>query len=498
MLDITGFEGYAPIFKYFEEISAIPRGSENTSGIADYLEGFAAERGLEYIRDAEDNVIIKKPATRGYEDRPTVIIQGHSDIVAEKTADSNKDMSREGLDIYRDGDLIKARGTTLGADDGVALAYALALLDGAAEAHPSLEVLITSNEEIGLLGASALDGRALCGRVLINIDSDEEGVFTVGCAGGVRSDISLPVKYEKTAAKKAYRVRLHGLLGGHSGIEIDKGRSNAIKVMGELFNMLYPFDWEIAEINGGNADNAIPRECSAVISGGEDLPERLRYAFSRRQATFAVIPNLPINELRKLDKTGLTLLDIEPDAALDIEEVPLPEKALDRESTATLTSLLILLPSGVIAMSRAIPDLVETSLNLGILRLGESSAEVSLSVRSAIGKEKTRLCERLCAVAKDLGAKYGERGAYPAWEYREKSHLRDVMVGVYEKTYGKAPKVVTIHAGLECGILAEKLEGLDCVSIGPDNFDIHTTEERLSIPSFVRVWDYLKEVLKSI
>ncbi|MBR2965161.1 MAG: beta-Ala-His dipeptidase [Clostridia bacterium] len=497
MLDITGFEGYAPIFKYFEEISLVPRGSENTSGIAEYLVNFAKARGLEYIRDAEDNVIIKKPATRGYEDRPTVIIQGHSDIVAEKTADSAKDMTREGLDIYRDGDLIKARETTLGADDGVALAYALALLDGAAEAHPNLEVLITSNEEIGLLGATELDGRALCGRTLINIDSEEEGVFTAGCAGGVRCDISLPVKYEKTDAKKAYRVRLHGLLGGHSGIEIDKGRSNAIKVMGELFNMLYPFDWEIAEMSGGNADNAIPLECCAVITGGDDLPERLRYAFSRRQATFAVIPNLPINELRKLDETGLTLLDIEPNAALDIEEVPLPEKALDRESTATLTSLLILLPSGVIAMSRAIPDLVETSLNLGILRLGEC-AVASLSVRSAIGKEKARLCERLADTAKRLGAKYGERGAYPAWEYKEKSHLRDVMVGVYEKRYGKAPKVVIIHAGLECGILAEKLEGLDCISIGPDIFDVHTTEERLSVPSFVRVWDYLKEVLKSI
>lgn len=497
MLDITGYEEYAPIFRFFEEISKIPRGSGNTARIADYLEGFAAERRLECIRDAQDNIIIRKPATKGYEDRPTVIIQGHSDIVAEKTADSNKDMSREGLDIYREGDFIKAHGTTLGADDGVALAYALAVLDGAVGAHPDFEALFTSDEEIGLLGATALDASSLRGRLLINVDSDEEGVFTVGCAGGVRSDISLPVNYGKCSSAKAYKVRLHGFIGGHSGIEIDKGRSNAIKVMGELFNMLYPFDWSIAKMHGGNADNAIPRECCAVICGGEDLPARLRHAFSRRQEMFAVMPDLPDGEHRKIDKTGLTLRDIEPDATLDIEEVSLPERTLDADSTAHLTSLLILLPSGVMAMSKTLVGLVETSLNLGILRLGER-AEASLSVRSAVGAEKAKLCERLAATAKKLGAEYGERGSYPAWEYREASHLRDVMVEVYERTYGKRPEVLTIHAGLECGILAEKLPGLDCVSIGPDNFDIHTTEERLSVSSFVRVWDYLKVVLKSI
>ena len=313
----------------------------------------------------------------------------------------------------------------------------------------------------------------------------------------MRSDISLPVQYEENTSKKAYKVRLHGFIGGHSGVEIDKGRANAIKVMGELFNMLYPYDWSIAAISGGNADNAIPRECEAIICGGEDLPERLREAFSKRQATFAVMPDASHNELRDMDKAGTTLLDIESNATFDIEPVELPERTLDSDSTAKLVSLLICLPSGVISMSRAIPGLVETSLNLGIIRLADS-VDASLSVRSAVGAEKTKLCERLAKIAKDLGASYGERGAYPAWEYREESHLRDVMVGVYEKMYGKSPKVVTIHAGLECGILAEKLDGLDCVSIGPDSYDIHTTEERLSIASFVRVWEYLNEILKGI
>ena len=497
MLDITGYEKFAYLFKLFEEISSVPRGSGNTAPIADYLKRFAGERGLECHRDGADNILIKKPATKGYENAPTVILQGHSDIVAERSADCSKDMTREGLDLYRDGDFLRARGTTLGADDGVALAYALALLDGRAPEHPDLEVLITSNEEIGLLGAGAFDGSKLRGRLLINIDSDEEGVFTVGCAGGVRSDISLPVNYEVNKSKKAYRVRLHGLIGGHSGIEIDKGRANAIKLMGEMFNMLYPFDWTVAEMHGGCADNAIPRECEAIICGGEELPNRLREVFARRRNMFAVMPDLPHNELRKADKTVKTLLDIEPDATLDIEETKLPEKTLVADSTTDLISLLILLPSGVISMSESLDGLVETSLNLGILRLGER-AEASLSVRSAVGAEKTRLCEKLAATVKNLGADYAERGAYPAWEYREDSHLRSVMVDIYEKIYGKSPKVLTVHAGLECGILAEKIPDLDCISIGPDNYDIHTTEERLSIPSFVRVWEYLKEVLKSI
>ena len=494
MLDIKGHEKYSFLFELFSEISAIPRGSGNTDGIADYLVSFAVARGLEYMRDAANNVIIRKPATAGYENAPAVILQGHSDIVAEKTNDCKIDMNREGLDLYVDGDFIKARGTTLGADDGVAMVYALAVLDGRCEAHPAIEALITSDEEIGLLGATALDGAALQGKMLVNIDSDGEGVFTVGCAGGVRSDISLPVRYENCSAAKAYKVRLHGFIGGHSGIEIDKGRSNAIKVMGELFNMLYPYDWSIAEMCGGNADNAIPRECEAIITGGDDLPDRLRHAFLRRRDTFAVMPELPDGEHLKVDKTGLTLGDIEPSATLDIEEVTPPALTLDADSNANLISLLILLPSGVCAMSKDLPDLVETSLNLGILRLGER-AEASFSVRSAVGSEKTKLCEKLADIAKGLGAEYSERGAYPAWEYKSDSPLRERMVALYRERYGKEPVVNTIHAGLECGIIASKIEGLDCISMGPDNYDLHTPDERLSISSFVSVWEFLRDFL---
>ena len=495
MLDINGYEDYAFLFRLFEEISAIPRGSGNTAKIADYLESFAAARGLECLRDDADNVLIRKPATPGYEGLPAVILQGHSDIVAEVSPECIKDMATEGLELFRDGDFIRARGTTLGADDGVAIVYALAVLDGRCEAHPDVEVLITSNEEIGLLGASALDSSSIRARMLINIDSDEEGVFTVGCAGGVRCDLSLPVKYEECCYKNAYRVRLHGFLGGHSGIDIDKGRANAIKVMGELLNMLYPFDWSVAMISGGNADNAIPSECEAVICGGDDLPARLEQAFSRRKETFARIPELPLDELKKADKTGQRLADLEPTATLDIEAIELPASTLDSASTGALVSLLILLPSGIVSMSKSLEGLVETSLNLGIIRLSEC-VEASLSVRSAIGEEKAKLCKRLSEIADTLGAEYGERGSYPSWEYREESPLRERMVSLYKRMYGKEPIINVVHAGLECGILASKIEGLDSVSIGPDNYCLHSTDEHLSISSFVSVWKFISEFLK--
>ncbi len=490
------FKDVECLIRHFEAFSSIPHGSGNTRAIADFFVEFAKERGLEYYRDGADNVVIRKPATPGYENRPAIIFQGHLDMVAEKKPGAAINMETDGLTLYIDGDCLRAKDTTLGGDDGVALAYAMAVLDSDDIPHPDFEAVFTSDEEIGLLGAVALSPDAVKGRLLINIDSDEEGVFTVGCAGGVRSDISMPVRYEKCDYPKAYRVRLHGFKGGHSGVEIDKGRANAVKVLAELLNCIP--DIRIASFTGGNADNAIPRECEAVICGGEELPAKLTEMLERRKNMFAVMPDVPLEELKKMDDTGRLLCDLEPDVTLDICEVELPELALDRDSTCKLISILIVLPSGVIAMSKALEGLVETSLNLGILRLTDNCAEVSFSVRSAVGEEKKRLCARLRDIAGKFGASYGERGEYPAWEYREQSHLRDVMVRVYENMYGRKPEVVTIHAGLECGIFTEKLPGIDCVSIGPDNRDIHTTEERLSLPSLARVWEYLKAVLREI
>lgn len=474
MLNIDDFESIEKVIRFFEEFSAIPHGSGNTSLIADYLVDFAKKRNLDYSRDNADNVIIRKGATKGYENRPAVIFQGHLDMVAEKKPGAEIDMEKEGLTLYRDGDFLRAKDTTLGGDDGVALAYALAILDSNDIPHPDFEAVFTSDEEIGLLGAVAIDPNEIKGRLLINIDSDEEGVFTVGCAGGMRSDVTLPVHRSNSGAD-SYRVKVSGFKGGHSGVEIDKGRVNANKALVEVLSGIG--DVSIKDIRGGNADNAIPRECECIFSSHLDHT--------------ALIKKLG-------DEMAAKYRDIEPDITLTVEKVDSPVAGVCVEDSRKLISLLSTLPSGIIAMSSDVPGLVETSLNMGILRLEGDRAEISFSVRSAKGTEKQALGDRLEKIAKDHGASYSTRGAYPAWEYKKDSHLRDVMKKVYEDMYGKSPEIVIIHAGLECGIFSEKIEGLDCVSIGPNNYDIHTTEERLSLSSLQRVWEFLLRVLKEI
>ena len=474
MLNINDHKSIEKVVRFFEEFSAIPHGSGNTSMIADYLVDFAKKRNLDYSRDSADNVIIRKRATKGYEDRPAVIFQGHLDMVAEKKPGADINMETDGLSLYRDGDFLRAKDTTLGGDDGVALAYALAVLDSDDIAHPDFEAVFTSDEEIGLLGAVAIDPELIKGRLLINIDSDEEGVFTVGCAGGMRSDISLPV-HRSNSATDSYRVKVSGFKGGHSGVEIDKGRVNANKALVEILSKIG--DISIKELRGGNADNAIPRECECVFTCSYDHSALIRKLGDELKAKYA---------------------DIEPDICVSVEKTVNTSAGVRVDDTMRLISLLDALPSGIISMSEDVEGLVETSLNLGILRLEADSAEISFSVRSAKGSAKTALSERLAKIAKEHGANYSTRGEYPAWEYKKDSHLRDVMKSVYEDMYGRSPEIVIIHAGLECGIFSEKIEGLDCVSIGPDNKDIHTTEERLSLSSLERVWQFLLNVLKKI
>ncbi|MBQ8689409.1 MAG: aminoacyl-histidine dipeptidase [Clostridia bacterium] len=472
MLNVSDYPSAERVFHFFEEISKIPHGSGNTDKIADYLVGFANEHALYVRRDEANNVIIRKNATRGYTDRPTVILQGHTDMVAEKTHDCTKNMLTDGLDIYRDGDLIRARGTTLGGDDGVAVAMALAILDSNDIPHPELEAIFTSDEEIGLLGAVALNTGDVRGRLLINIDSDVEGIFTVGCAGGMRIDLHVPMRVTNSA-KKCFEISVTGLKGGHSGIEIDKGRENAVKILAMMLSMLSA---RLADVRGGNADNAIPRAASAVIECGERSAEDV-----------LSLCELIAGEYR----------EIEPEISVTVKEYG-DAVICDAESSENLVSLLMEEPSGVIAMSSDIEGLVETSLNLGILKCEGGEAVISFSVRSAKGSEKAKLATRVTKTAENHGATYAIHGEYPAWEYRKDSHLRDVMCEVYRRMYQKEAQVVTIHAGLECGIFCDKIEGLDCVSIGPDNYDIHTTEERLSVSSTARVWEFLKEVLKNI
>ena len=473
MLDFSDFPNSQKALSFFEEFSKIPRGSGNTKAIADYLVRFANDRSLEVIRDASDNVIIRKPATSGYEGHPGVILQGHTDIVALKTPDCPIDMEKDGLQLYRDGDFLRARGTTLGGDDGVAMAYAMAILDSDDIPHPELEAVFTSDEETGLIGATALDASVLRGRMLINIDSDEEGIFTVGCAGGGRIDLSLSVK-AKTYIGNIYKLTISGLKGGHSGVEIDKNRANAIKVAAEILNSLDSV--RIGRAVAGSADNAIPSD--AIVM------------FTTKSSIFEIS--------EAINNAKLALPEGETDAGFNIEMHLSSAKLLSAKDSQNILSLICEMPNGVTRMSEDIEGLVETSLNMGILKQDGNKLELTISVRSAVGEEKAKLIAKIKEIAAAHAATVGVRGEYPAWEYRKESKLRDVMCDVYREMYGKDATVVTIHAGLECGIFSDKIDGLDCVSIGPDNRDIHTPDERLSLSSFDRVFEYIINVLMNL
>ena len=473
MLDFSDFHSCEKALRFFEEFSKIPRGSGNTSAIADYLVAFANARGLEVIRDKADNVIIRKPATAGYEGHPGVIFQGHTDIVALKEPGCPINMDKEGLQLYRDGDLLRAKGTTLGADDGVAMAYALAVLDSNEIQHPEFEAVFTSDEEIGLLGATALDTSVLNGKMLINIDSDEEGIFTAGCAGGARVDISLK-QSAKTHIGQIYTLNISGFKGGHSGVEIDKNRTNVIKLTAEILSKLE--NVRIGRCEGGSADNAIPSDIMLMFTTSSDILEISEV----------------INEVKEL------LPDSDNEGNFKIDMNLTSSKMMSVEDSKNLISLICDMPNGVTRMSEDIEGLVETSLNMGIIHVNGGNIDLTVSVRSAKADEKSKLLAKIKEISSSHGADVSVRGEYPAWEYRKDSHLRDVMCRVYKEMYGKDATVVTIHAGLECGIFSDKMEGLDCVSLGPDNKDIHTPEERLSLTSFSRVYDYLINVLKNM
>ena len=458
-----------PVFDFFEEIANIPHTSGNTSGIADYLVSFARARGLEYVRDEFDNVIIKKKATRGYEDRDTIIIQGHTDMVAAVEDGREIDMNKVGVKILREGDFLTADGTTLGADDGVFVSYALAILDADDIEHPDIEMLFTSNEEIGLIGAMKLDCSLLKGRKMINVDSDIEGIFTVGCAGGMSVDVTLP--YEKSYTSDGLcKVTVSGLLGGHSGSEIGKGRENAIKILAEVIR-----GSELALINGGDAENAIPRSASAVIK-----PETLKK-----------LNDAIASALSKYSQK-------EKEIEITVSECIGKERLFSKEHSAKIIDFISNIPTGVYKMSKEIASLPETSSNLGIISTKGGRVTLSTLIRSSKNEEKHVICNKIKVLSDVVTAEMRVHSEYLAWEYKKLSPLRDAMVSSYEKIYSTSPQVIVIHEGLECGIFTDKIEGLDCVSIGPDMFALHTTEERLSISSTVRVFEYLKNLLKEI
>ena len=470
------------VFTYFEEMCQIPHGSRNLQKISDYFVKFAKEKNLEYVQDEALNVIIKKPASKGYENCPPVIIQGHMDMVAVKKPDCDIDLMTEGLKPMTDGKFVWAKGTSLGGDDGIAVAYALAILEADDIKHPALEVIITTDEEIGMDGAIALDTSDIKGRRMLNIDSEAEGELLVSCAGGMRVNCHLPIKKENKTGLR-YRLTIDGLQGGHSGVEIHKERGNANCILGRiLYELENVTDIQVISANGGLADNAIPRQAVLECMISEQSKEMF-------VSTVIELETAIKQELLTKDKNFFVEIK-----SLGIGDA----EVLDKASTLKMAYLLMSLPNGVCAYSADIEGLVQTSLNLGMLKMEEEELVLTFALRSSLESEKKVLGQKLDAITKLVGGYTVISGEYPGWAYKEDSYLREHMKKVYCDMYQKDPNIVAIHAGLECGILSGKLEGLDCVSFGPNLYDIHTTEERMEVASVKRTWDYLLKVLETM
>lgn len=481
-------KGYEPekVWYYFNEISKIPRRSGNEKAIGDFLLKFADEKGFESRRDEYLNVVIKKPATKGYENAPAVILQGHLDMVCEKNKGIDFDFEKDPLNLMIEDGWLTADGTTLGADNGIAVAFALAVLDSNDLEHPAIEVVMTTDEEVGLTGALNMTTGDLKGKYFINLDSEEEGEITVSCAGGLKAYLEYPIEYDDviTDNRILMEVSVEGLLGGHSGVEIDQNRGNAIKILGRVLDEINTeMDMHLVDIYGGMKDNVIPREATAFViirDEDEDLFNEII---------------VQINEALKSEF-------ISTDAGIKVnsEEINCESSinVLPRKQTDTVVFLINALPNGVQAMSQDIPGFVETSLNLGVIKLKDEFVKYVFATRSSVPSKKRALTKQLEMFAKQTGSDLTVTAEYPGWDFKQGSELLDKAVAVYKELYKKEPEVKGIHAGLEAGVFLEKLADADAISIGPDMMAVHSPDEKLNIESTKRTWDYLVAILKSL
>ncbi|WDV44857.1 aminoacyl-histidine dipeptidase [Clostridiaceae bacterium M8S5] len=470
------------VFKYFEEISNIPRCSGDEKRISDYLVKFAIDNGLDFSQEECLNVIIRKPATKGYENAPTVILQGHMDMVCEKNNDCVHNFCTDPLKLLIDGDMVKAQGTTLGADNGIAVAYGLAILADKTLEHPAIEVLITSDEESGMTGVMNLNPEDIKGTTLINLDSEEEGEFCVSCAGGVSGSFYIKADYVDVDSKydEFYSVKIRGLKGGHSGADIDKGRANSHKLMARVLDS-FDFDYTLADIKGGAKANAIPREADAVIGVNAGDKTSLELCVKKCEETFK-------NEFSITDS----------DVKVVLKPVSKPEKTFTSDVKNKVIALITTVINGIQTMSMSIENLVESSTSLGVVVLENDNIEFRCALRSSVDSLKEYMVKQMKRTADLVGAEFIASDGYPGWEYKEDSKIREICIETYKNMYHKEPKVMAIHAGLECGFLKEKLGDIDMISIGPDLFDVHTPDECISISSVERTYTFLKEVLKNI
>ena len=469
------------VFKYFEAISAIPRGSKEEEKISAYLVDFAKERGLKYTQDEHLNVIIEKPASRGYENKKAFIIQSHMDMVNEKNNDVTHDFKKDGLNLYIDGDFLSAHGTTLGADNGIAVAMTLAILDGDYK-HPYLKALFTANEESGMSGAIGVDTSHFddC-KYLLNIDSDEEGAFTTSCSGGLRHSINIPVSYEPTPHDSTtFKIRISGLEGGHSGMDIDKGLGNSNKLMARILDTLEKKDeLYISYIEGGQKENAIPREAQACITVPEDFEDELNETIKNLLEMFK-------KEHRESEKN----------INIDVEKISNPNRVFSFRTTTDIIFAMMLSPNGVYRKA-ANGDLV-TSSNQGVITTFNDTVIVDNLTRSNLNSEREYIVSQVKHIADIIEAEHQHKDSYNAWEYKEVSELRDICVDVYKRLHGESPILNATHGGLECGIFAASMPHLDMISFGPNNYYLHTPDERLSISSTERVFKYLVELIAAL
>lgn len=477
------------VFEFFSEISAIPRGSGNEKAASDYVMAFARGKGFEASQDAAKNAVVYKPGTAGYEKAPRVILQGHLDMVCEKNRDVVHDFMKDGIKLVYDPDsgFIRGSGTTLGGDNGIAVAMVLAVLDGADIPHPPLTAIFTTQEETGMHGAAALDPKHLAAGRMINLDSAKDGIFTAGCAGGLRTRLTVSGDItDAPAGMKGLDITVSGLKGGHSGSDINKERGNANKLLGRVLTaFLQGFDIRLVRINGGEKENAIPRDASAkVLVNSADADD----AISLGMKLAADIKN----EYSHSD----------PAVSITIRESGVENRAFSKETTERVVITLSLLPSGVQHMEQALPGFVETSLSLGVVRTIDNGVTFHSSLRSSVASRKYAMLSQIKNAAAILGATLETNGDYPAWAYKKESALRDICAKAYLDLFGEAAEVSATHGGLECGILLEKAKGvgreLDIVAFGPDIFDNHSPDERMSVPSVARTWELLKEVLKRL
>lgn len=470
---------YKNVLKYFCEISEVPRGSGHNEKISDFLVQFAKDHKLKYVQDETRNVIIYKPATPGYESHTPVILQGHMDMVCVTEPGVSHDFETEGLDLFVEDGYLGAKGTTLGGDNGIAAAMGMALLADDSIAHPALEVLITTDEETGMDGAKNLDVSALKGRYMLNLDSEEEGSVLVSCAGGLSASAELPIKRE-TANGRKVSVTLSGLQGGHSGAEIHKNRSNATLLLARyLFEVRERAEYAMISMEGGEKSNAIPCLADAQIVVDASEWEEFKAATADL-----------------LEKYRNELAASEPGVTITLSEGAEGKyEIMHPASFEKMLFLLINAPNGVQVMSSSIGGLVESSLNLGIFKAEGDRAVFRYSIRSSVGSYKYYVRDKLAYLAEFMGAEFISGSEYPAWEYKQDSPLRDLFIQVFQADYGYEPKVEAIHAGLECGLISEKLPDIDIVSFGPDMKDIHTPKERLGIESTIRVYKLIEHLL---